>query len=406
MRQPFILLTLVLTLLLSASLARAQNAEIIGPDTYPPGVNPLTGLPVANPEALNRRPLLIKISNYPAAVRPQSGLNSADIVWEAIVEGGVTRFSAIFYGEAVPNVGPVRSARLVDIPLANIYHALFVHSGSSQGTRDYLARDPYVSRHNLGGGSCPPLCRHPHDNVAYEHTLFGDTEALYQQFEDYNIDIHASMPTGMAFSETIPFGGVPLEGIIVGYRQTDAEWTYDPYSSWWVRTQDGEPHYDAYSGSQVHASNVLILEADHIDQPVIAEGYWGANNYATQPVLTGSGRIFLLRDGAYHEGQWRRETGVDPLTFYDLAGNTLPFKPGNTFIQLVPRWFNGYALTFKLINPLPATVSTNGILRYGPSPNYTSAQYVSVGDTLTLVGRNGRSDWVQVRLEDSDPLWI
>jgi hypothetical protein len=89
-----------------------------GPFSYPEGINPLTGLPYPDEESMARRNLIVKISNYPPIVRPQSGVNTADVVYEYEAEGGVTRFAAIFRSHTAHHVGPVRSARLVDLELA------------------------------------------------------------------------------------------------------------------------------------------------------------------------------------------------------------------------------------------------------------------------------------------------
>jgi hypothetical protein len=354
---------------------------------------------------LERRPLNIKITNFPPVVRPQSGLNSADIVWEYLVEGGVTRFTAIFQSRAVSHLGPIRSARLVDIPLARIYGSLFVHSGSSTGTLDRLRQDAVMPSRNFGGGGCPPLCRFPKEGLAFEHTLYGNTEALYQHAEDIGLDTTPDPILGMAFSNTIPSGGIPVTGVNISYRNTETEWQYD--SGRWMRSQDGEPHFDANTNTQINAANVVIIETDHIEQPVVSEGYWGQANYAFEVNLVGSGHIFLFRDGQYFEGHWRRENDTAPLLFVDLEGNTLPFKPGNTFFNLVPRWVNGYQLTFFLANPVQATVALDSILlRSGPGAGYGEKGYASLGDKLVLIGRNWHNDWAQALLPDGQIVWV
>ena len=103
-----------------------------GPFWYPEGVNPLTGLPYPNQEALERRNLIVKISNFPPIVRPQVGVNSADLVFEYEAEGGVTRFAAIFRSNAPERVGSVRSGRLLDMELVTMYEALLAYSGTSE----------------------------------------------------------------------------------------------------------------------------------------------------------------------------------------------------------------------------------------------------------------------------------
>ena len=94
-------------------VAKIETTPIL--EEFPADVNPLTGLQVTDPAVLNRRPQVIKISNAPVLVRPQAGIGAADIVFEHYAEGGLTRFSAIFYSQAPNRVGSIRSARLIEI---------------------------------------------------------------------------------------------------------------------------------------------------------------------------------------------------------------------------------------------------------------------------------------------------
>ena len=111
------------------------------------------------------------------------------------------------------------------------------------------------------------------------------------------------------------------------------------------------PHLDAATNQPISAANVLVLEADHIEQPYTADGYWGPGNFAYSTPLIGEGRVFLFRDGEYIEGVWKRNDRSQPLRYTDLDGNDLLFKPGNTWVNLVPRWTNGFELTFMLDAP-------------------------------------------------------
>ncbi|MCB9451192.1 MAG: DUF3048 domain-containing protein [Anaerolineaceae bacterium] len=407
MAYRYLLVVVLLLALVGGTVSAQQN--IIGPDTYPPGINPLTGLPVSNPDLLNRRPLIIKISNSPASVRPQSGLNEADMVWEHLLSGGVTRFSAIFLSTDLDHIGPVRSARLVDFELTRVYHGLFTYSGMAQGTLDVLRGDALMASRVVGGsGPCPPLCRFPKDGVALEHTLYADAAGLRELAVTLGRDVTPEPIYGMAFSETPPDGGVAADGITIDYRETSVNWTYDPASGHWFRSQDGEPHFDAYSNTRVNAANVLVLEEDHTEQPFVSDQYWGPGNFAFSVNFIGSGRIFLFRDGRYYEGEWRRATRDDPLTYYDLDGNVLPFKPGNTFVNLVPRWVDGYQLTFQLSNaPTAAVTGTVGVnMRKGPGTAYRELDVAYPGDTFEVVGRNWNSEWLQVEREGDGMVWM
>jgi hypothetical protein len=403
-RLIFILIAL---LLLVPGFASAQGS-MLGPYVYPDGVNPFTGLPVENPENLNRRPLIVKISNYPAVVRPQWGINEADMVWELVVEGGVTRLAAIYYSQDFERVGPVRSARLGDFELVRIYRALYAHSGSSVGTLERIRADAVVSTRSMYGAQCPAMCRIQEPGVSYEHTLFADTAALREDAVVRRRDTTAEPVFGMAFSLRPPSGGVALTGARIYYSQTTAEWQYDRRSGRWLRSQDGEPHFDAMTETQISAANVLIVEANHIEQPIVYDGYWGEANFAFTIELTGTGRAVLLRDGQYFEGEWRRENASDPLTYFDLQGNPLPFKLGNTFVQLVPRWRNGYQLAFLLQQPLTATViiPDGANMRNGPATGYTMILRAQGNESFPAIGRNAAGTWVQVLRLDGSIVWL
>ena len=118
-----------------AATQTESPSEIVTP--LPPDVNPLTGLKVEDESRLDRIPVLIKVSNS-LEVRPQSGLSMADIVFEHFAEGGITRFTALFYGQDPGKVGSVRSGRLIDIELPAMYSAIFGYSGSSAGVKNRI----------------------------------------------------------------------------------------------------------------------------------------------------------------------------------------------------------------------------------------------------------------------------
>ena len=117
---------------------------------------------MADATILDRRPLAVKVSEFPRRVRPQSGLSLADLVFEHYAEAGVTRMTAIFLGNDSPKVGSIRSARYIDLVLTEAYQAMLVSSGSSQGVLNALSRTPFFGRviaEATGFNHCPPLCR-------------------------------------------------------------------------------------------------------------------------------------------------------------------------------------------------------------------------------------------------------
>jgi len=393
----------------SALSPASAQFGILGPETYPTGINPLTGLP-APAEALNRRPLLVKISNYPALVRSeQLGLNQADLVWETLLAGGVTRFSAFFLSQDLDKVGPIRSGRLVDFELVRMYRALFAYSGMAQGTLDVLRTDGLVSSRSLGGnGPCPPLCYYPQEGIAQEHTLFADTQGLRALAVERERDVTPEALYGMAFSAAVPTGGTPLQQVDIGYAEQTSSWAYDEASGQWLRSTDGEAHFDA-EGLRISADNVLIVEEIHTIQPYVSENYWGPGNFAFSVNFIGEGRAVLLRDGQRWEGTWQRASREDPIRFFDGAGRDLLLKPGRSFINLVPRWIDGYELQF--IPPQPPQVVVNGDtgvnMQFGPSPQYVTPDVAYPNDSFSAIGRNWDGQWVQVlRLGERRAVWL
>lgn len=399
-------LNLVL-LLLTISLSTLAQNDIIGPESYPNGVNPLTGLEVEDSAILDRRPFMVKVINAPAEVRPQAGLMYADVVWETLIAGGVTRFSALYYSQDIDFVGPIRSARLSDFELLRIYRATLIYSGMSDGTLNVFLNDNFLIPRAFGGTSpCPALCRYPEQSDKLEWTLFGDTSAMREVAVDRNKLTDYEPIFGMAFGEDAPDGGFITDSITLDYVATSVEWDYDADTALWLRSQDGEPHIEALTMEQITAANVLIVEEDHIDQPLVSDGYWGPGNYAYSINFIGSGRAILLRDGQYYEGEWRRDTQDDVLFYVDGNEQPLIFKPGNTFVQLVPRWVGGYGLTFESDNQLIATITTGSAnIRKGPTAKFPVGAAGVRGDEFPAIGRNNTGDWIQIRVGD-DVLWV
>ncbi len=159
---------------------------------------------------MDRRNLLIKISNYPPVVRPQSGVNQADLVYEYEVEGGVTRFAAIFRSNAPTHVGPVRSGRLMDLNLVPMYEALFSYSGASAPIQQLFLHQPWrpwiISP--AIGDNCEEagFCRFPEEGKAFEHTLYADTTKVWERATARGVN-EGHRARGFAFSDVADAGG-------------------------------------------------------------------------------------------------------------------------------------------------------------------------------------------------------
>lgn len=386
---PRIILSLFIALLILPSALYAQNDA---------PTNPLTGLPIS-PENLDRRPLMVKISNHPPEVRPQYGLIGADIIWEHIIDDGHTRLSAIYLGDDMPLVGPVRALSPLDFDLTRIYQAIAIYSQGSPGMVEAVQNDPFMSRRAFGfGDTCPPFCRAPRETLDSLNNAFGDMTNLRQRALQLGLDTTPEPITGMVFNQSVPLNGVPTDEIEISYSGTKITWLYEEFDGNWLRSQDGQGHFDGLSGSQLNASNVVLLEASHTLQQPGEPFYWDRQDFNFTVQLVGTGRIYLFRDGQYFTGQWNRQTQDAPLNFLDQAGNPLAFKPGKTFINLLPSWRAGYQLAFLLADPPSATVtSQEADLFTGPGRFYNLRATAYEADMLQAIGRNQNGDWIQLK---------
>ena len=339
----------------------------IGPYEYEETINPLTGLQVADVAQLNRRPIIVKVSNSPAIVRPQSGINAADLVFEHYTEVGITRFSAIFYTNMPQRVGSIRSARLIDYELVPMYQGLLAFAGASIGVDKRIYGSEAIieglcrnredrEQCNLEAdaigpaGFVPPsdFVERAYKSVLYgapyfyrdetipvPHNLFANLEALSRLAENEgNVgrpDLH-----GMAFHYGIQ--GTPTgSGVYaqIRYQTTFVEWHYDPETSRYYRSTDGQPHFDANTEEQVSAANVVIIYAGHFLTDIVESQFQDNIHWSAQITVWPEGDAIIMRDGIHYEGRWLRPTRPDLITFETTDGELIYLKPGNTWFQLV-----------------------------------------------------------------------
>ncbi len=301
------------------------------------GRNPLTGELVDDPAVLQRRPVAVKISNSPPEyVRPQSGLSYADLVFEHPTEGPITRFTAIFYGQVPADVGPIRSARLIDLEIPAMYDAALAYSGASIGVSRLLynsdIRPRLLGTHESGyyrTGADKP----------WEHTLYADPQGFWQTLEERGENHSPSLAPMMTFSVDSPPCGRPAGAININYLDwTIVDWEYDNETQRYWRWVDGEPHIDANTDAQVGTTNMVIVFANHQLDVTICEYQTddACLAYSTEIQLWGQGPAIIFRDGLQYEATWKREERSHMLTFSGPADTPIPLQIGNTWFQIVP----------------------------------------------------------------------
>jgi hypothetical protein len=283
----------------------------------PAPVEPLTGLPLADPALLSRVALVVKISNDPGA-RPQTGLNEADIVFEAW-GAGPTRFAAIWHSRDTDFVGPIRSCREQDVDLAgSLNRAVFACSGGNPGNIALL-RESDMLLITEGKGPGWQLDRNrsrphkTHANTAFLRSNAGwDRSGPAQQFHYRGVGEAAT-------------AGDPMTGFDLQIQQVFVEWRYDSETNTYLRSQSRRPHTLA-DGARVSTDNVIILFLDYEPSRTDARSPDG-NTIGTNPALVFTG-------GRMVGATWTRADRLQPFALTDAAGAPILLTPGRTFIEL------------------------------------------------------------------------
>jgi hypothetical protein len=311
-----------------AAAVEDDGAEEGAADAEPAALTgraPLTGELVEDGRAaeLDQQPLLlVKVENSPQA-RPQAGLDRADVVLEELVEGGMTRFIALFHSDLPDDVGPVRSARPVDVTIGTGFgQPVFAYSGARPAVQGLLRGSPLVAlEEGAPGFYRAPDRRSPHD-------LFVRTADAVAAGVDRGAGPLVS--PGWAFDEDPPLGAAPGAGLQVPMSTSSRTgWTYDEGAGVYRRDQGGEPSVVTGPG-RIGAANVVVLATRHY-----TDGCCDSNGapYAETSV-TGEDVAIVLRDGGRHEASWRKTSDEAPLELLGSDGEPFPLKPGPTWILL------------------------------------------------------------------------
>ena len=167
--------TQIPTITKSPNSTTAAPSPLKTSEQFSDNLNPFTGLEVVNIESLNRRPVAVKVQLFPRGQRPPWGISMADIVYDYYQNNGVTRLTAIFYGNDAEQVGPIRSARLFDVNIIKMYKAIFVFGLADWRIYQRLQRSAFSNRLVVEKyGSCSPLCRIDPDG--YNHLVLDTTK--------------------------------------------------------------------------------------------------------------------------------------------------------------------------------------------------------------------------------------
>ncbi|MCL2818589.1 MAG: DUF3048 domain-containing protein [Actinomycetia bacterium] len=299
------------------ALSRVGEDEIVDSTTSSDKVDqvyywPLTHEEAPDGEVIKRRPISMKIDNHPDA-RPQTGLPSADIVYETEVEGGLTRFHVLFQSDLPTAAGPMRSARLSDTWVVSQWDSYLLYSGAAD---DVLAI--------LKSSGIEMIEEQVNDPRVWErvnwriapHNLYIHVNAVPDVIAEYGVNLNSWPIRTLDFEEEAVTEAPNIAKINVPFGTSSCSWEWDEATYMFKRFQDGAAHTDLVSGEQVMAHNVVILWTNYSD-------------------FHSGGLASLFKDGVRIDGTWSTAPGQPP-TLIDATGQPITFKEGKTWFEVVP----------------------------------------------------------------------
>lgn len=290
----------------------------------------LTNGAMVDPGTANRHPVAVMIENSQAA-RPQTGLVNADVVYEAVTEGGITRFMGIYSQDYPAKAGPVRSARSYFIDYLSEYDAYYAHAG---GSPTALSR---ISQYGIKAypHNADSYHREPKAGVSSEHTLFVDVSKIFK-FGQEKKGWPATYDTkSWLFKDAsaTPTDSGPLT-INFSSASFRVVWKFDKTTNEYAREMAGVAHKDALTGTQIKAKTVAVINVSHSSNPAYA-GTGKESEWNMSTIGEGVASVFI--DGTQITGTWKKPSRTERLRFYDAAGAEITLNRGKIWIEVVPQ---------------------------------------------------------------------
>ena len=306
------------------------------PEPEFPYYNPLTGEGLYD-DISEKRPIAVMFNNLRKAL-PQIGVGQADVIYEIVAEGGITRMMGVFQDlEGVGDLGSIRSARDYYVSLALGHDAIYIHAGGSPQAYEAFSKWG-VTHIDFVNGPYGNMCWRDPDRrktAGLEHSLLTSSEKVLEQMPSrFTLEHKEGFAVGWAFDKEPPAGEKQqVSQLTVPFsKYKTGHFTYDSPQNRYLIEQhiDGadEPYVDGRTGEAVAVSNVLVL---FTDVGVIKGDDKGRMEVRT----TGTGDGLLLRDGALYEITWQRDKRTDCYSFLDKAGKEIPLNVGPSYINIV-----------------------------------------------------------------------
>lgn len=283
------------------------------------------------PQTSTQYPLAIMIENHPDS-RPQTGLGNASIIYEAITEGGITRFMAVYSCRGTAKVGPVRSARTFYLDWAAEFTALYSHIGGNLDALNQIQKDAGILDLDQFRYGSQAYWREPTPGKATEHTMYASTDKLWQIAQNNKWNLVSNFTTLLFKDEASPEQRPVSNTVTIDFSnpQYKVRWLYDAKTNLYRRELGGQNHIDKATGLTLQAKNIIVQFVER--SPAVTE--INEQGWAMKTVGEGKAKIFL--DGKEYDGTWKKASVKARTKFFDPSGNELKFNPGVFWYEIVP----------------------------------------------------------------------
>ena len=277
----------------------------------------------------NMLPVTVMIENLSTA-RPQFGLSRAQVVYEALAEGGITRFLAIYASsDALETIGPVRSARDYYVDWAEEYHGVYVHAGGSPQALQRLVGNNYLTDLNQISGDHAYFWRDT--SRAAPHNLFTSTELLGYALRDKGLSETVGSYSGWVFQKESAKKNRPAsQSIKLSFSTSsyDVSYDYDAETNTYARSNGGAPHVDALTNDQIRVKNIIVQ--------YVASSLLDASSGRLSLTTVGEGDAMVFINGVAIPARWKKPARGERTRYYGEDGSELSFAPGTIWIEVLP----------------------------------------------------------------------
>lgn len=290
--------------------------------------SPLTGKPLEE-SAITNRPMVVQIDNF-ASARPQAGLSQADILYEFLAEGNITRYMAVFQSEYPEVVGPIRSTRPYFVDKALEYNPLYVHVG---GSMEGLAKVKQLKLADIDALSSNAFYRVSHKKMP--HNTYSGKDLILKDASGRGYALETPV-TFLTFNKTFtPLIGEKAQSIQFVYRKPSkndaigysSSYKYNSEENRYYRYTNNTPHLDENDDVPITCTNLLVQNVG----TRIIDSY---GRLAMDFIGSGEGRYYT--GGKYVDVTWKKEDVQSVTKFYTTSGELLSLNPGQTWIQILP----------------------------------------------------------------------